>query len=101
MTQTVETKPVLENPELEALRELLQRAQRGDGQVLPALRAALDRDSRLWQHYGDLALQAECSLVTATAGNNQLLAESLVRKLAAMKTELVGPSATPLERLLS
>jgi hypothetical protein len=84
-------------PELEAL---LQRAEKGDVAVLPELRKALDADADLWRHYGDLALQAEASLIKLAAGVNLLLAESLQRSLKALKDELCGGSVSPLERLL-
>jgi hypothetical protein len=95
-----EASPAVESLEVAALRDLVQRAEHGDRQVLPLLQQALDRNAGLWQHYGDLALQAEGSLVQTTAGSNLLLGESLARKLTALKAELAGPSATPLERLL-
>jgi len=68
--------------------------------VLPELRQALDADADLWGHYGDLALQAEASLIKLAAGVNLLLAESLQRKLKALKDELCRGSVSPLERLL-
>ena len=84
----------------EALTRLLQRAEQGDRDVLPELRQALDGDPNLWRDYGDLALQAEAALIKLAAGTNLLLAESLQRKLHAMKNELAIESASPLERLL-
>lgn len=83
-----------------AMAALLKRAERGDSSVLPELRKALDADARLWQSYGDLALQAEASLGLLAAGTNLLLGESLRRKLSALKKELAGESPSPLERLL-
>jgi len=84
----------------EELACLLKRAEQGDRDVLPELREALDGDPNLWRYYGDLALQAEAALIKLAAGTNLLLAESLQRKLHAMKNELVIESASPLERLL-
>jgi len=84
----------------EELARLLRSAEQGDRSVLPRLREALDADATLWKEYGDLALQAEASLVRLAAGNNVLLAESLLRKLHALKGELTAEVATPLERLL-
>jgi hypothetical protein len=82
------------------LARLLKRAEQGDRSVLPELRKALAADANLWQQYGDLAAQAEASLILLAAGNNLLLAESLQRKLKALKDELGGESPSPLERLL-
>jgi hypothetical protein len=87
-------------PATDELARLLARAEQGDRSVLPQLREALGANAEVWQRYGDLAGQAQASLVTLAAGTNALLAESLLRKLAAMKAELGGESASPLERLL-
>jgi len=84
----------------EELVRLLKRAEQGDRTVLPQLRRALDADADIWRHYGDLALQAEASLVQLAAGPNLLMAESLLRKLHAMKDDLTTESASPLEGLL-
>jgi hypothetical protein len=81
------------------LELLFERARKGDRSVLPELCAVLDADPRLWEQYGDIALHAEAALVTLVAGENLLMAESLIRKLQAMKRELGGPSPSPLERL--
>ena len=82
------------------LARLLKRAEQGDRSALPELRKALAADANLWQQYGDLAAQAEASLILLAAGNNLLLAESLQRKLKALKDELGGESPSPLDRLL-
>ena len=82
------------------LAQLLKRAEAGDRSVLPQLQRALDGNAALWRGYGDLAAHAEASLAMLAAGPNLLLAESLKRKLAALKAELGGESPSPLERLL-
>src|SRR3954453_57936 len=84
----------------EELAQLLARAEQGDRSVLPELRQALDADATIWRMYGDLALQAEGSLIQLAAGKNVLMAECLLRQLSAMKDELAGDSPSPLERLL-
>jgi hypothetical protein len=86
--------------ERDALAQLLKRAEQGDRSVLPKLREALDANAEIWQRYGDLAGQAQAALVTLAAGPNVLLAESLLRKLKALKDELCDGSPSPLERLL-
>jgi hypothetical protein len=82
------------------LAQLLKRAEAGDRSVLPQLQRALDGNPDLWRGYGDLAAHAEASLAMLAAGQNLLLAESLKRKLAALKAELGGESPSALERLL-
>jgi hypothetical protein len=87
--------------EQEVIARLLERAEQGDRSVLPELRKLLNEHPRLWNGYGDLALQARGSLIRQTAGSNLLMSESLLRKTAAMKEELAGEAASPLERLLA
>jgi hypothetical protein len=90
-----------EIPSGEELAHLLQRAEKGDVSALPLLRRVLDETPALWQGYGDLSLQAEGALVKLASGDNLLLGESLMRKLAAVKADLMGESASPLETLLA
>jgi hypothetical protein len=84
----------------EELARLLKRAEQGDRSVFPKLREALDASPEIWERYGDLAQQAQAALITLAAGPNALLAESLLRKLKALKEELGGESPSPLDRLL-
>jgi hypothetical protein len=80
---------------------LLERAEKGDHSVVPELHRALDADVALWRQYGDLALHAEAALGMLAAGTNLLLAESLKRKVQAMKDEVGGEAPSPLDRLLA
>ena len=88
-------------PPAEPLRDALERTRRGDREALPALRAALDTHPEIWLDYGDLADHAERAWSDLIAGPDLALAESLGRKVAALKVELAGPAPTPLERLLA
>jgi hypothetical protein len=49
---------------------------------------------------GNLAWQAEYSLVRAALGEDLVAREALTRKLELLRAELNGPASTPLERLL-
>src|SRR5262245_47520359 len=82
------------------LRELLKRAQKGDASTLPVLRKMLQDPHRVDLFGGDLARQAEHSLIEAIAGDNLLFKEALLRKLELLRAELAGPNPTPVERLL-
>jgi hypothetical protein len=83
------------------MRLLLERAERGDRSVLPALEMLLDSTPEVWREYGDLARVAEDSWIELVAGPNLLLKESLRRKLAERKAELLSDkAASPLEELL-
>lgn len=83
------------------LRELLGRAEQGDRTVLPALRRLLDAAPDLWKHCGDVARQSEALWIDLIAGRDLLVRESPTRLVAALKAELAGPDAPPLERLLA
>jgi hypothetical protein len=75
-------KPVPETEPGQRHRELallLTRAEKGDLSILPELRKALDANASIWQRCGDLAIQAEASLVKLAALPSLLFAESLVR----------------------
>jgi hypothetical protein len=50
---------------------------------------------------GDLARQAELSLIHEAAGENIAFREALTRKLELLRAELAGPAPTPVERLLA
>jgi hypothetical protein len=90
-----------EAPATERMRRLLERAEGGDRSAMPALELLLDATPEVWRTYGDLARVAEDAWVELVAGPNLLLKESLRRKLAELKSELLsGPAASPLERLL-
>lgn len=91
----------LDPQELDRLGPLLVRAEQGDPTALPELRQALDQLPELWAHYGDLALHARQAWVDRAAGQNLLLREALDRRLEAVRAELAGPEAPPLERLLA
>jgi hypothetical protein len=86
---------------LERLRQLVERAQRGDPEVLPELRAALDAYPALWRHHGDLARHTEEAWLRLISGDNLLLRESVRRQAEELRAELAGPQASPLERQLS
>ncbi len=82
------------------VRQLLDRAGRGDQTCLPALRQLLDTRPDIWRTLGDLARHAELSLLRLVAGANLLAHETTQRRLQELKAELAGPVPTPLERLL-
>jgi hypothetical protein len=90
-------------PDADALNEIrlvIGRAKKGDTAALPRLRELLDTHPILWQRYGDLASQAERLWVDLAAGPDQYLRECLLRQAEAMRQELAGADAGPVERLL-
>jgi hypothetical protein len=85
---------------LNEIRAVVARAKQGDTGVLPRLRDLLDAHPILWRRYGDLAAQAERLWVALAAGLDHYLRECLLRQAEAMRQELAGPDADPVERLL-
>jgi hypothetical protein len=55
----------------------------------------------VWDAYGNLAEAAENAVIELWAGDSALTSAGLRRRLAAMRVELAGPEASPLERLLA
>src|SRR6516162_21598 len=56
--------------ELHDVSDLLERAQRGDREAIPALRTYLDGNSQIWQSAGDLAAQTEQVLIGVVSGSD-------------------------------
>ena len=95
-TPTVPTIPTDD----EELAKIVLRAQSGDETTLPVLRQMFEAPEVVDLFGGNLARQAEQSLIRATAGKDVAFREALVRKLELLRAELAGPTPTPLERLL-
>jgi hypothetical protein len=83
------------------LREVFNRARRGDLGALPRLRELLDDRPELWQSYGDVAKHALSSWIKLIAGDDLALEESTARKADSMRAEVAGPAPSPLELLLA
>jgi hypothetical protein len=79
---------------------LVRRAEAGDRTALGELKPYLDKMPDFCESIGNMACQAEHSLINRLAGKNELVKETVERKLQALRTELAGPSPSPLERLL-
>jgi hypothetical protein len=94
----VSTPPLPTHDELVALAD---RAQKGDRSCLPVLRDLLQNPVAVDLLGGDLARQAQLTLIDKFSGKNLLYKESLARKLDLMRAELSGPNPSPLERLLA
>jgi hypothetical protein len=83
------------------LQALIDRGQKGDKTALPALWEVLKDPAEVDRLGGDLARQAQLTLINKfISGQNLLFKEALIRKLALLQAELAGASPTPLERLL-
>jgi len=82
------------------MTQLLPRANDGDPEAVAALRATLDETPALWDHISDLAAQAEGEFLEKATGGNPVFAEAFRRGARAKRRALLGPSPSPLERLL-
>ena len=85
---------------LDRLRALVEQAHR-DADVVPEIQQILEDNPEIWQHLGDLAGHVEKIWVGLLADkNNPQIAESLIRKIEALKIDLGGEAPSPLEKLL-
>lgn len=82
------------------LDSLVQRAEQGDTTALPALRVILKNPQAVELLGGNLARQAQLTLIKKFSGKNLLLKESLTRKLDLLRAELAETHQGPVERLL-
>ncbi|MDA1052704.1 MAG: hypothetical protein O3C40_19795 [Planctomycetota bacterium] len=81
---------------------IIERAQSGDEDAMPALREILDRVPSIREVLGaDLDRTVEYSISKSLGGEDNLaFREAIKRKLAALREELEGPTPSPTERLL-
>ena len=82
------------------LKALIDRAQNGDNDTLPALRRVLDQAPRVAQ-FVDLARNVEHSIIERMSGDNAFIREAMPRNLKMMRTQIAGENPSTLERLLA
>jgi hypothetical protein len=87
----------------EAMLKVIERAQSGDEEAMPALRKILDHVPEIRELLGaDLERTVEYLVSKSLGGEDDLaFREAIKRKLAGLREELEGPSPTPTERLLA
>jgi hypothetical protein len=88
-----------EMPTLPEFKHLVEQANAGDSTSLTRLRQTLDENPGIWQRIGDLGLVAENALIELASGGNQLVRESVQRKVQELKQDLLPINPTPLEKL--
>ena len=81
------------------LAQLIEFAKQGRKDILPDLKRQLDGHPELWQHYGDIARQAQASWLELIGDKNLYLKECLERHAAELRTKLAGTESSELERL--
>jgi hypothetical protein len=87
---------------LEELRELSKKAEGGEKGARAQLRRAVARCSpRVIAEASDIAQRAQAMLIGTIAAGEPLMEEALAARLALMREEIAGGSASPLEILLT
>jgi hypothetical protein len=94
------SQPSIPESKAYTLQELVEEANRGDKASLNVLRQFLEQHPEVWTKAGDLAAHAEASWIRLVTGGNSLAAEGVRRQAERLRAELLGGSATPIERLL-
>ena len=84
----------------DSLKSLVEQAQAGDTSILPVIRHWLDQIPELWEHSHVLAHQVEKAWTNALSGSD-LLKEIVAREVEGLRSQLLGPQPTPLEKLLA
>lgn len=101
MAEQTKVAPEAEDPARVAkLEELAARAQSGDKAAIAELGRVLDENPQLWQTVGDLSAHVEKIFIDLLAGNNRLVAESLVRQVASMRMQFLGDSPSPAQKMV-
>ena len=88
------------SPTREDFESLVKKANGGNKAALVELRRVLDDNPHIWRAVGNLGLHARMALARSVAGGDELVYDSLMRYAYELETELLGPSPTPLERLV-
>ena len=84
----------------DSLTQLVKRGMSGDRGVLPAIREMLDQTPALWKSASSLADQVERRWLQVMSGNDLVSREILTNQIAVLKSQIAGPTPTPLELLL-
>ncbi|QDT21394.1 hypothetical protein [Gimesia chilikensis] len=97
------TEPTRTPGELEkkALESVINKANAGNLDALRLLRKFLDQQPQIWDEVGDVAKIAEKAWITLIANGDSLVKESLQKKLAALKQEILGDSDHILGKMLA
>ena len=86
---------------LKKLRQLLNKANKGNKQAFDDLSTRFDATAWFWEKVGNMAHQAQEAMLTGFLGADALLShEGQRRKCVALRRDLEGAAPTPLERLL-
>ncbi len=96
-----EQQPLAHRALIARIEAATKQADHGDQAALALVAQVFDVVPSVWDAYGDLAAAAETAVVDLWSADSTLKKEGLRRRLAALRAELAGPEASPLERLLA
>jgi hypothetical protein len=82
------------------IKEVLERANRGDASVVPELKKVYDENPEFVERFGDLTAHAEKSFITLIAGPSLMGQEAIARQVAGLRARLAASAASELETLL-
>jgi hypothetical protein len=82
------------------VKNFVQQAQQGDLNTLPLIRHLLDQVPELWENSHVLAHQVEKAWTNALSGHDLMSKEIIAREVEGLRSQLLGPQPTPLEKLL-
>jgi hypothetical protein len=87
---------------VEKLRDLLRLAEKGDKDAVPEIRKILSEHPDLARRFVHVAHIAEDALIEKMTKEGDLATREIMRcQLEAMREEIAGENASPLERLLA
>src|SRR5262245_23851279 len=92
--------PVESGTSHDTLKSLVQQAQQGDTSILPLIRTLLDQVPELWENSHVLAQQVAKAWTNALSGPDLMSKEIIPREVEGLRSQLLGPQPTPLEKLL-
>jgi len=92
--------PMESGTSYDSLQSLVQQAQEGDTSILPTIRTLLDQVPALWENSHVLAHQVEKAWTNALSGQDLMSKEIIAREVEGLRSQLLGPQPTPLEKLL-
>lgn len=78
--------------------QLVARANEGNPVAMAKLRDVLDHFPDVWMTYGDLTKQVVKKYIDLVSQDDRLIAESIRRQLAYLKSQHAGNSPTPIEQ---
>jgi hypothetical protein len=88
-------------PSITPLEATIILARRGNKKILPRLRQLLHEQPELWQHFGNLASQAQETWLKLIAGDDLYFAETVRLHLDTLRQELIGSGGNPVIHLLA